>query len=201
MIIYFVRHGETDWNKEKKFLGHSDIPLNEKGISQANKLMQYFKDKNIDKIFSSDLKRAYETGKIISSFHNLSPVRDKRLREINFGFWEGLDFNAIYENYREDFDAWYNDSINTCIPGGESVKEVSLNLVNFLNELNLYENNNIIVTTHGGFIKTLLWYINKNNNIFWEQKLSHGSITAVEISKNIKDMKILSINLQPQNSL
>ncbi len=197
MIIYFVRHGETKWNKEKKFLGHTDIPLNEKGIKQAGKLFEYFRDREVDDIYSSDLKRADETGKIIASTHNIIPIRDKRLREINFGLWEGLDFKGIYENYKEDFDAWYKDSINTSIPEGGSIKEITSNLISFLNDIKIKKYNNIVVATHGGFIKTLLWYITKKNDVFWEQKLSHGSITTIDFNMKVEDMRILSVNVQP----
>lgn len=99
MIAYFVRHGETDWNKQKRFQGREDIPLNENGVRQARELGEsYFKDKKILAIFTSPLKRAVMTGEEISkacSKSALNPEKipvivDNRLIERDFGDMSGL---------------------------------------------------------------------------------------------------------------
>ena len=99
MIAYFVRHGETDWNKQKRFQGREDIPLNESGVRQARELGEsYFKDKKILAIFTSPLKRAVMTGEEISkacSKSALTPEKipvivDNRLIERDLGDMSGL---------------------------------------------------------------------------------------------------------------
>ena len=99
MIAYFVRHGETDWNKQKRFQGREDIPLNENGVRQARELGEsYFKDKKILAIFTSPLKRAVMTGEEISkacSKSALNPEKipvivDNRLIERDLGDMSGL---------------------------------------------------------------------------------------------------------------
>ena len=82
-MIYFIRHGETDYNKDKRFQGHLNIPLNQKGIVQAKIALDCSKSLRIDKIYCSPLKRAVETAKIINSFHNAQIIKDDRIKEIN----------------------------------------------------------------------------------------------------------------------
>ena len=82
-MIYFIRHGETAYNREGRVQGHLDIPLNEKGIFQAEKASDEFKDVEIDLIYCSPLKRARSTAEIINKFHNVEIVIDDRLIELN----------------------------------------------------------------------------------------------------------------------
>ena len=88
-ILYFVRHGETSWNKSKIYQGSTDIPLNSTGLQQAKLVSSYFKDISIDDIFTSPLKRASVTAEIIAKPHCISVKENRNLMEMNFGQWEG----------------------------------------------------------------------------------------------------------------
>lgn len=199
MKIYFVRHGETDWNKKKIYQGHTDIPLNEKGIQQAESAADYLKDREIEAVYTSDLKRAYRTGEIIARPHNLQPVTDNRLREINFGAWEGLDYNGIYAKYKKEFDDWYKDVFNTRIPKGGSFKDVLDNLLDFLHDKSIQKYQEIVVATHGGVIKALLGHIKKSETILWEQQVSPGSITVISYHIEQDELQIEEVNLLPNS--
>lgn len=88
--ILVARHGQTDWNLNLKWQGLSDIPLNERGLSQARELGQLLRDEGIEIIYSSDLKRAYRTAQIVSDILGINQVRtDARLRERFLGKFEG----------------------------------------------------------------------------------------------------------------
>nr|MCR5154705.1 histidine phosphatase family protein [Lachnospiraceae bacterium] len=90
MKLYIMRHGETNWNKEKRLQGRSDIDINENGILLAEKTSKALEDVPFTHIFSSPLTRAYHTATIIKGNRNLDIVKDERLLEISFGNQEGL---------------------------------------------------------------------------------------------------------------
>ncbi|MFI3213141.1 MAG: histidine phosphatase family protein [Eubacteriales bacterium] len=95
MKIYFVRHGETEWNKKRKLQGQSDIPLNEYGRELAQVTRKGQEDIPFDIIFTSPLSRAKETAEILRGNRNISIVEDKRLIELGFGVGEGKSIAAI----------------------------------------------------------------------------------------------------------
>lgn len=89
MNLYVVRHGQTEWNIMKKMQGSVDIPLNEKGIEQAYITKKNLENISIDIIFCSPLKRAMQTAEVINQDRNLEIIYDERLRERNYGEFEG----------------------------------------------------------------------------------------------------------------
>ena len=88
--LLLARHGETDWNRELRIQGSSDIELNELGRQQAQFLAQELTDVELDAIYSSDLSRAKATAAAVAATHGLDVSVDPRLRERSFGSWEGL---------------------------------------------------------------------------------------------------------------
>ena len=89
------RHGETDWNKEKRLQGWSDIPVNEAGKKQAHKLAQRLQKENIDYLYSSPLSRAYETATIMNQYHNKQIIILDDLKELTYGVFEGKTKDEI----------------------------------------------------------------------------------------------------------
>ena len=94
-MIYLVRHGETDWNAEKKIQGHTDIALNQNGRKQAKELANTIAHLKIDKIISSDLLRARETAEIVNEEINKRVSFDTRIKEVGFGLLEGIKIENI----------------------------------------------------------------------------------------------------------
>ena len=91
MMIYFVRHGETEWNREGRFQGREDIPLNDSGVAQAHRPAEFFKNRNISRIITSPLMRARETAGIIADAHvvPVDIIPDERLTERDLGELSG----------------------------------------------------------------------------------------------------------------
>jgi broad specificity phosphatase PhoE len=97
--ILLVRHGETDWNREGRFQGHADPPLNELGRQQARQLAEQLAPMPIDAVYSSDLKRARETAEIVAARKGLTVTVERGLREIDVGSWSGLTRAEIEERF------------------------------------------------------------------------------------------------------
>ena len=92
--IIIIRHGETDYNKNKIFQGWDDVPLNKQGLMQAKKVANRLKEEAIDAFYSSDLSRALDTAKEIGKRISLQPTKDKRIRERNLGFFQGKKYGC-----------------------------------------------------------------------------------------------------------
>ena len=108
--ILLARHGETDWNRDGRFQGHADPPLNESGRKQAEGLAETLQGERPDAVYASDLRRAYETAEIVGERLGLPVARETALREIDVGTWQGLTQAQIdgrewdgetYEQHRE----------------------------------------------------------------------------------------------------
>ena len=98
MELYIVRHGETLWNREKRLQGREDIELSEKGREVARLTGEALMNTRIDKIFSSPLKRAYETACLIRNGRDIEIETDDRLRELSFGHFEGQNFSELIKD-------------------------------------------------------------------------------------------------------
>lgn len=98
--ILLVRHGETQWNREERFIGRTDIPLNSVGRRQGLAIAERLRTVKLEAIYSSDLQRAYETAGFIANYHDLKVQVDSRLREIDYEEWEGLTRDEIERRHR-----------------------------------------------------------------------------------------------------
>ncbi|HWH04956.1 MAG TPA: histidine phosphatase family protein, partial [Gaiellaceae bacterium] len=104
--IVLARHGETDWNREQRFQGHADRPLNELGREQARELAERLRNDRIDAVYSSPLVRALETAETVAAALGLPVETREALREVDVGSWEGLSRDEIEERHPEDFARW-----------------------------------------------------------------------------------------------
>jgi broad specificity phosphatase PhoE len=95
--ILLARHGETDWNRERRWQGHARTHLNDNGRAQAQALAERLEEHRLDAVYSSDLPRAFETAEIVASAHGLETIADPGLREIDVGSWQGLTATEIDE--------------------------------------------------------------------------------------------------------
>ena len=117
----FVRHGESLANKDDVCIGHTDLDLSETGKIQAELTAEYIiRNFKVDKVYSSDLIRAYNTARAVADKLNLSVTTDKNLRELHFGTWEMQKIADLVANEAE-FKVWMNDISKTKCPGGETV--------------------------------------------------------------------------------
>lgn len=159
--LYLFRHGETDWNKELRLQGSTDIPLNETGRTQAQSLQEFFVSNPVEIVFSSDLSRARETAQIAVAPAATEICFDPRLRETNLGHAEGLTVDEVIQRFGEE--AWLSwrglgeGMADYRFPGGESKREHLARLLNALHEIVQTEKSaRIGVSTHGGAMRRLI---------------------------------------------
>ena len=175
MIWYFVRHGETLWNKEHLFQGATDIELNDTGRQQAKEAFDRLNALGIsfDKVISSPLCRAVETAHIISGFPKEKIILDDRIKEMSFGKLEGMKFEHIKEEYGGLFEnpAIYIPKMEE-EPYGDLMERTAL----FIEDLKKAKSDcgNILIQTHGACMRALLTNLRKSRlEDFW--KISVGN--------------------------
>ena len=157
--IYFLRHGETEWNRTHRFQGQTDVPLNETGRSQATRnglaLADLIDAPQAYHYVSSPLSRTMDTMRIARRHLGLAEdgfATDDRLRELSFGRWEGLTRREMAAADPELHDAFFADPDNHAPPGGESHNELRARVAAFLADLR----GPSIVVAHGGTFRALV---------------------------------------------
>ena len=190
MEIYLVRHGETNWNKEFRFQGQTDIPLNEYGIELAQGAAAKLKEVPFDIAFCSPLCRAVETAKIILGSRQIPLTPDKRLMEISFGCKEGCNF---LEAEKDPSDHIYNFLKNPACyeapDGAESFQELYHRSGEFMEQVILPLENqyhNVLIVAHGALNRSIL---NPIAGIplkdFWQIKLPNCAISRIRLENGV----------------
>lgn len=159
--FYIFRHGETDWNKEKRIQGNTDTQLNENGIIQARNLASKFENIPLEVIYSSDLQRAQKTASFIIDKYKIPLYLDKNLREMRYGDAEGMYLGHIKEAFGEDLwnriHSFKTENNNICFPNGESRLEARARLKSVINQIITNTSYNVIgISTHGGSLRNIL---------------------------------------------
>lgn len=122
--ILLVRHGETDWNREKIFRGVYDVPLNDNGRHQARLAAEALRSHEIDAGYTSPLSRAAETASIVLESHGITAESHEGLLDFNYGDWTGKPDSEVASHWPEEHAAWNAHPHETHIPGGDTLKDV-----------------------------------------------------------------------------
>lgn len=183
-----IRHGETEWNVRKRVQGHSDIPLNDEGRRLAHVTSDAIADIPFTRVYTSPLKRAYETAMIIKGERDIPVIEDTRIMEIGFGEYEGLscareDYNIPDSNFMNFFE---RPELYKPPKGAESIEELCKRTGDFLEEIMHNKDigdEAILVSTHGAALRGLLSNI---NNIelkdFWRGGVHKNcAVTIVDV--------------------
>lgn len=158
--VYFIRHGESVTNLDKRFTGQLDEPLTEKGRAQAALTGEFLKNVPFAAFYSSDLQRAYDTAVAIAGYHGLPVTGMEAFREINGGLWQGLSYDELPIKFPEDFSLWRTEIGMATCTGGESMLQVQQRAVAALNDLVAkHPDDTICITAHGGVLRVLIAYI------------------------------------------
>ena len=153
--LLLARHGETDWNRDHRFQGHADPPLNDDGRRQAREFAEQIAGERIVAIYSSPLRRALETAEIVGERLGLGVVRIDALREIDVGEWQGLTRSQVEERYPDAFARWIG--FGQGWEGGETYEEMGKRVRGALRELAArHPGEVVLVVTHGGPVRAAI---------------------------------------------
>ncbi len=156
--LLVIRHGETDWNRQHRFQGQIDVPLNALGQTQAQRLAQRLQGETADALVCSDLQRARATAQPLADALGLMPQTDPLWREQHFGILEGLDVSTIRNKHAALWAQWTHHRADYALPGGaESNHAFHARLMQALQGVvSRYPDQRVIVVTHGGVLD-MLW--------------------------------------------
>lgn len=148
--LLMVRHGQSEANSLGVFAGNYDIELTELGHKQAQCTANFIAENyTVDKVYASDLKRAYKTAVHIAEKFDLDVIPDKNFREISAGKWEAEKFVVIIEKYKDDYEKWLTDIGNAGCTGGETVKELAKRVCDELKKVaEDNEGKTVVIGTH-----------------------------------------------------
>lgn len=187
MNLILIRHGETEWNKQGLCQGISDINLSEFGKVQASHLSHSLKDQKIDSIYSSNLKRAYETAELIAENHGVKVKVEHGLREMDQGDFEGKPFVKLRETHGEVLQSWRADPANFRIPNGETLQEVQDRAFNVIKNISINnEGKTVLIVSHNFTIITLLCKFQGTSlKDFYKYKIKETSKHIINLNENM----------------
>lgn len=192
MQLYFVRHGQTDWNIQNRLQGSSDIPLNSKGIKQAHILSDKLHSTHFDYIISSPLNRALLTANIINEHRNIPLLQDASLLERSFGCLEGINGNEY------DKKLFWDYSKNYKYKDVECVQDFFARIYTYLDNLiKTYPKKTLLLVSHNGVNIATNCYFNgfpKDMNLL-TIKLDNCSFETYDSSKLLSNNKSESPNI------
>jgi broad specificity phosphatase PhoE len=152
--VYLARHGESDWNVERRWQGHADRPLTERGREQAARLAERLADVELDAIYASDLRRAWETAEAVARSRGIEVVRLPELREVDVGSWCGFTRDECAELYPDAFARWQAGGSGW--DNGESYEDMGERIVAAIRRLAVeHAGGTILVVSHGGPIRAV----------------------------------------------
>ncbi len=161
--ICLVRHGETEWNAERRIQGQIDIGLNETGHRQAVAAGRWLKRADIVALYSSDLKRAWATAKAIGAEIGLTPTPLPEMRERRYGVFEGLTYDEAKARYPEGYGAFEGRNADYAFENGESLKAMFDRVSGKLKEVAArHVGQNVVVVLHGGVLDVINRFVRNN---------------------------------------
>lgn len=183
-----VRHGETEDNIKKIYSRDSTV-LTPRGIEQIKNTKLNVKELNFSKVYYSPLVRTKET----LNYLGLEGIEEKRIREINFGIFAGLDYKTISEKYSYETEKWISNPMDYRIPEGENLKMVYKRVSEFLEEL-VKQDEDVLLVVHDGIIRLVCCWVFNNIDYFFKFKVDNGSINIITIMDGYKYISKLNYN-------
>jgi len=185
-LVYLIRHGETDWNREEVFRGRADRPLSPRGLRQADSLGRALGARPIDAVVASPLRRATETAAPVAHAHALAVETHEGLNDLDFGSWQGQARQTVRERQPEMWRQWETAPQSVVFPGGESLADVSRRADSALRGLvERLAGKTVAVVTHRVVLKVLIGSLFGGGlEFFWRFRLDTTSVTTVRFERS-----------------
>ncbi len=185
--IHLIRHGETNWNRERRAQGQQESVLTETGRAQAQALAATLKDLDIHEVYCSSSVRTRETAAIAFAEHELPITYCDLLREIHMGPWEGRLYDELRYDYPEQYDAFWNKPDIFAVAGAETIAQVQHRAMTRVKRiLDESTSGNIAIVSHGLLIKTILSFVEQRPLArVWEPPAMHNcALSTIEIHED-----------------
>ncbi|MBA9027956.1 histidine phosphatase family protein [Peribacillus huizhouensis] len=170
--ITLLRHGMTEANMKKQYVGWTDSPLTAEGLLELERLQSSYP--NYEDLYCSDLNRCIQTANIL--FPKCEPILKEQFREMNFGEWEGRTYEQLlsFPHYMR----WLEHPFEIGLPQGECYQDFNQRVLKawdeMVEEMKIKGTRNIAVVTHGGVIRNMLVYYAPEQKLFWEWSIPYG---------------------------
>lgn len=191
--IFLVRHGETDWNRERRVLGRSEVPLNSTGVSQVKDLASFLPVFKIHTVYSSPLKRTIQTAKVLSSHLGIKLESDSHFTEADTGLWEGhlwkeFDNDPVKKDYY-----LYPETVGP--PNGETFSQVIKRAVLGVESLlHRHTEGGFLIVTHSDLIRSILChYLKVDITVIRKFWIDHASLTSISIDQDSAIVHFLNL--------
>jgi probable phosphoglycerate mutase len=195
--VIIIRHGETHWNTEHRLQGWQDTDLNDVGLEQAHALAQRLAHEHhkgnrpIDHVYSSDLKRAFQTAQTVATAVGLEVRVEPGIRERNFGVLEGVKFNKMFDEQPEAAAIWQRRQPDEDLPQGESLQTLHNRAIQAVNEMvSRHNEGRIVVVTHGGTMD-VLWRHATQTSLETPRVATLANASINRIRVNEKDWQLI----------
>ena len=200
MELILIRHGETIWNKEGRVQGTSDIDLSDAGLDHARRLALSLKDRNICSIYSSPLKRAHKTARLINQYHDAPIYLESGLMEMNQGNFEGFSYQELMACEKDFLKKWISDPASVRMPNGESFTELQYRAWKVIEDI-IVRSDNALVVSHNFTIASILCKI-KNISLseFRSVHVDTASKTIVRFQNGAASIELLNDRSHISNS-
>lgn len=192
MLFFLLRHGETTWNKNGRVMGRLEVPLNRRGILQAKHIAKIVSHLKIDAVYTSPLKRALQTAKIVARGIKAPFNIDRELTEVSVGRWEGCDFNQLVRD--KSYHRFIKSPLTAKVPGGETMRDVQKRGRQVLKRAaRKYPRGRLLFVTHGDVIRAILCHhLRLSLGEFRRLRIDNGSLTALEVNGPWAECKFIN---------
>ncbi len=182
--IYLIRHGQTDWNKEGRFRGRADVPLNDYGHREAEALAKHLATVGANACYSSPLSRARETAEIIARPHSLEVSPDDGIIDVDYGEWQGVPEDEARKQHAEIYQRWRERPHHTKFPNGESLAMVRKRALASLETIRADNSDGVaLVVAHKAVTKVLMCAVlGLGNAAFWRIRQDNCAYNVIELS-------------------
>lgn len=194
--VVLIRHGETDYNAEKRLQGNMQIPLNDLGRQQAHALAAYLVAWPIARLYASDLSRAWETACIVGGALGVKPQPDERWREINAGRFEGNTWAEIEQQFPDEIAQYRQLGEDFQMPDGESWNQVGARAYAALHDLSNSPEGMVGVVTHGGTLRRVLMRVFPDQPEMRHVRFDNTSLTVLDFNPG-NSWRVLELNITP----
>jgi len=196
--VYLVRHGVTDWHRDRRVLGQRDIGLNAAGAAQSHAAARALAELPITEVLASPMLRAMQTAEIIAADFQTGVARDTRLTDFRVGRWEGMTYDEVAAS--PDYQRFLADPLSERIPGGEDLVQVRDRSVGAVEQAmrDAPAGESIVIVTHAGILRVILsHFLGSQLANYHRLRVSPGSISILSFRDDRSLPRVLAVNWLP----